>query len=356
MRTLNLFLLGVWALVCQLCSAQTNSVTESALVDDSCSFEEIIERKRQAVRVQLLSKLKIRNLPNTTRNEIPEDVRKKISVIYQEMLNEDRGIQREGVMSRPPKTKESLVFPEAETELSSNTLLYTWPVQGSGVITDRAEAEIHLPLELAVPALRVYIVNDPTVYTDMKLRREDLDRLSINVTDRVINVTNHWRRWSMEPGTNHGIMFCVGRCFSENKTIMMLGSKPYITVTVSATENRRMKRYGSRGGNSPQTCTNFPRQCCKKDHWITFKEVGLDHIILEPQAYNAGLCLGVCNEMWLEQFYHSHIMSLSDNVQARNCCAPASVDSLRIIYYDEENDTHKFETLPNMQVTECGCK
>ena len=29
------------------------------------------------------------------------------------MLNEDRGIQREGVMSRPPKTKESLVFPEA---------------------------------------------------------------------------------------------------------------------------------------------------------------------------------------------------------------------------------------------------
>lgn len=56
MRTLNLFLLGVWALVCQLCSAQTNSVTESALVDDSCSFEEIIERKRQAVRVRYLDK------------------------------------------------------------------------------------------------------------------------------------------------------------------------------------------------------------------------------------------------------------------------------------------------------------
>ena len=234
-------------------------------------------------------------------------------------------------------------------ELSSNTLLYTWTVQGSGGTADNAE--IHIPPELAVPSLRVYIVNDPTIYTDLKLRRDGLERL---FGDRVIEVTKYWRRWGMEPAINHGIMLCVGRCFSENKTIEMFGSKPYITVAIPAAD-RRMKRYGSRG-NSPQTCTNFPRQCCRKDHWITFKEVGLDNIILEPQAYNAGLCLGVCNEMWLEQFYHSHIMSFSDNVQARNCCAPASVDSLRIIYYDKENDTHRFETLPNMQVTECGCK
>ena len=53
MRTVNLFLLAIWGLVSRLCSAQINSVTDSGLVDDSCTFEEIIERKRQAVKVRL---------------------------------------------------------------------------------------------------------------------------------------------------------------------------------------------------------------------------------------------------------------------------------------------------------------
>lgn len=215
-------------------------------------------------------------------------------------------------------------------------------------------AEIHFPLEIKVPSLRVYIVNNPAVFAETKLRRDGLERL---FGERVIDITKHWRRWTLHPESNHGILFCVGRCFSENKTLEMFGSKPYITVEIAEVDNRRFRRFGGvRSGGSSQTCTNFPRQCCKKDHWITFKEVGLDHIILEPQAYNAGLCLGVCNEMWLEQFYHSHIMSMSDSVRPRNCCAPATVDALRIIYYDKENDTHKFETLPNMEVTECGCK
>ena len=241
-------------------------------------------------------------------------------------------------------------------ELGRNTLLYTWSVHTGSVMVDRAE--VHLPLELTVPSLRVYIVNDPAVYTDAKMRREGLERLigDFGRGNRIIDLTKHWRRWNEDPETNHGILFCVGRCFSENKTLEMFGPKPYITVEIPAVDNKRIRRYGGTRSADPQTCTSFPRQCCKKDHWITFKEVGLDHIILEPQQYNAGLCLGVCNEMWLEQFYHSHIMSLSEDVRARNCCAPSSVDPLRIIYYDKENDTHKFETLPNMEVTECGCK
>lgn len=353
-----MFFLLVCSLLCQITTAQINTVTEETPAEESCSFEEIIERKRQAVKIQLLTKLNIRSLPNNTRNDIPEDVRRQIAAIYQEMINEDRGRQRDDARSRPPKTKQNLLFPEAVKELGSNTLLYTWSVQTGGVMVDRAE--IHLPAELTVPSLRVYIVNNPSVYSETKPRREGLERLFGDFGDfgdRIIDVTKHWRRWTLDASTNHGILFCVGRCFSENNTLEMFGSKPYITVEIDAVDNKRNKRYGgSRSNTSPQTCTNFPRQCCKKDHWITFKEVGLDHIILEPQAYNAGLCLGVCNEMWLEQFYHSHVMSLSENVKARNCCSPVSVDSLRIIYYDKENDTHKFEILPNMEVTECGCK
>lgn len=210
-------------------------------------------------------------------------------------------------------------------------------------------AEIHLPLELTVPSLRVYIVKNSPVE---EFRREDLERV---FGERRIEVTKHWRGWTLDPSTNLGILFCVGRCFSENKTIELFGSRPYVTVEIPAGDGRRMKRYG-RGSRSPQTCSSFPRKCCKKDHWINFKEVGLDHIILEPQEYNAGLCLGICDEMYLEQFYHSHVVSQGDDMVAKNCCSPASVDSLRIIYYDKENDTHNFLILPDMEVTECGCK
>jgi hypothetical protein len=238
-------------------------------------------------------------------------------------------------------------------ELGRNTLLYTWSVKTHGAMVDRAE--VHFPMELTVPSLRVYIVNNPAILTESKLRRDDLERLS---GERVIDVTKHWRRWTLDPGTNHGILFCVGRCFSENKTLEMFGSKPYITVEIAAVDNRRVRRFGgTRSGG--QTCTKFRGQCCRQDHWITFKEVGLDHIILEPRAYNAGLCLGICKEMWLEETYHAHVMSLlngSDEQRPLNCCAPATVEPLRIVYYNIENDTHVLLKLPNMEVTECGCK
>ena len=35
------------------------------------------------LQIQLLAKLNIRSLPNNTRNDIPEDVRRQIAAIYQ---------------------------------------------------------------------------------------------------------------------------------------------------------------------------------------------------------------------------------------------------------------------------------
>ena len=228
-------------------------------------------------------------------------------------------------------------------QYSGNTRLCKWSAPPGPV----AQASVHIPPEFRVPNLKIYVIKDMSAVTDKdeKPRKREAERI---YGDQTIDITEHWRHWARYPAANNGVLFCVGRCYDADNTAPAYDGKPFITL--STPTSSLQKRYAA----SPQTCGNFPKACCYKDHYLSFKELGLDHVILEPQVFNAGLCLGVCKEMWLEQFYHSLVMSHSDS--ERVCCSPASLADLQVIYYDYALTEVRFVTLPSMIVQECGCK
>nr|AHA51427.1 myostatin [Lampea lactea] len=324
------------------------------LDDRSCPYSEIVERKRDAVKVQLLAKLNLRSLPNNTRNDIPADLRHQLSLIYRDLVHNTRSqLQQDGRVERHiDSAKRKLVFPNIGERLIQNTLYYKWTELNSGIVK---KATLRMPLELDVPHLKIYIINENFNFRKVdKLRKRQVERVHVH---KDLDVTVYYNKWVTNPNSNHGLLACIGRCYDEtnsnSEVNLTFGGKPTIELSWenddSPHANIRSKRYSS------QVCSDFPKNCCYKSHYITFKEIGMDHIIIEPQQFNAGLCLGVCKEMWLEQFYHSVIMSHSDNKE-HVCCSPAKLSDLEVLYYDHEKRDVRFMTLPTMLVEECGCK
>ena len=232
-------------------------------------------------------------------------------------------------------------------ELARNTMFYKWSVTTEGAHLEKAE--LHIPDSLAVSSVRIYILS-----SDAKLKK--LVRLPFTSGDKVVELTEFWRQWSIDSTSNRGILICLGKCYDDERDVNLFGIKPFITVRIPAAGSIRVKR----GRNSAtQSCDQFPDQCCFKDHYLTFKELGLDDYILEPRSFNAGLCMGVCSTMWLEQFYHSHVMSqVMENPanEPRNCCSPKTVIDLKVISWDAVNKEAKMDVIPKMQVRECCCK
>ena len=96
-------------------------------------------------------------------------------------------------------------------------------------------------------------------------------------------------------------------------------------------------------------CTQYPNRCCYKEHYITFAELGLDNIVIEPRYFNAGLCLGECGKLWMEQHHHSLLMP-----DEHLCCSPSKMRDLKVLVRDRGGAD--VLVLPNIVLTECGCK
>ena len=171
--------------------------------------------------------------------------------------------------------------------------------------------------------MKVYHVKNDIKFRNGKLTRIKSTGLDLE-TD--VDITPIYNEWIVDTNVNFGLLVCNGRCFSSSTVNQVLDKftdfLPTIFIDLENTL-RRSKRYGGR------QCSNFPKKCCYKEHTVTFKEIGLDFII-QPTSFNAGLCVGQCDFMWFEQFYHSTIMSralLSSDDTPYLCCSPARLVS-----------------------------
>ncbi|XP_055927667.1 inhibin beta B chain-like [Argiope bruennichi] len=129
-----------------------------------------------------------------------------------------------------------------------------------------------------------------------------------------------------------------------------------VVLSNSVGENRRHKRHAA------IDCEGESSSCCRKMVYISFKIIGWDDWIVQPEGYNANACIGSCkNRLDLTDKHHAHVIlrlskaghNYSDIIDTVNC-SPKSYSPLSIIYTDDKG-LKVITNLPDMSVSECAC-
>ncbi|CAD5228585.1 unnamed protein product [Bursaphelenchus xylophilus] len=106
---------------------------------------------------------------------------------------------------------------------------------------------------------------------------------------------------------------------------------------------------------------NKHQRCQMRDRTVSFREIGWDKWIIAPKEFPADYCSGSC-EFPLEPAHHAtnhaQLQSILHTLAGTDipdvCCAPQKLDSLSLLFYDE-NGNVVLKNFPKMVVSSCGC-
>ncbi|XP_053577615.1 transforming growth factor beta-1 proprotein [Bombina bombina] len=134
---------------------------------------------------------------------------------------------------------------------------------------------------------------------------------------------------------------------------------PYLLIT-STPVDRLENSHSSRRKRSVEKEFCFKsevKKCCVRPLHINFRRDLGWKWIHEPKGYDANYCMGPCPYIWSSENYYSTAMALynQNNPEASvsPCCVPDVLEPLPIIYY--VGRTAKVEQLSNMMVKSCQC-
>ncbi|KAJ8943238.1 hypothetical protein NQ318_009929 [Aromia moschata] len=103
--------------------------------------------------------------------------------------------------------------------------------------------------------------------------------------------------------------------------------------------------------------------CKKRPLYIDFAEIKYDVWIVQPSGYDAYQCQGRCFYPVAEHLNptkHAIVQALLHSVApsraARSCCVPTNLDSISILYVDNNGVLTYRYAYKDMVVVECGCR
>ncbi|EFA09252.1 bone morphogenetic protein 10 [Tribolium castaneum] len=103
--------------------------------------------------------------------------------------------------------------------------------------------------------------------------------------------------------------------------------------------------------------------CRRKPLYINFSEINFDLWILQPPGYEAYQCQGKCFYPVAEHLNptkHAIVQALLHSVSpskvSRSCCVPTNLDSISILYVDNNGVLTYRYAYKDMVVLECGCR
>lgn len=102
---------------------------------------------------------------------------------------------------------------------------------------------------------------------------------------------------------------------------------------------------------------NYEENCCVRQLYINFREDLGWRWIHQPEGYYANFCSGPCPYLRSADTTHSSLLSLYNTLNpeasASPCCVPQDLEPLTILYYVGRSP--KVEQLSNMVVKSCKC-
>ncbi|XP_059398311.1 transforming growth factor beta-1 proprotein-like [Carassius carassius] len=345
---------------------------------------ELIKRKRiEAIRGQILSKLRLSKEPEVDEEEELQNVPAELISVYNSTveLNEEQALPleqpREDPMEEEYYAKEVHKFTMKLKQGTPDKLLFN--------ITDISHT-LGLNCTISQVELRMRIMSFSGVTeqrlelyqgTGNKSRYLESRFISDQMASKwlTFDVTKTMKDWlqrneaeqgfqlkmadNCDPSTTFplkiaGLLTTRG----DTETLADHMPKPHILVmSLPLDGSSSSKSRRKRQTETDQVCTDKSDSCCVRSLYIDFrKDLGWKWIH-EPSGYYANYCTGSCSFVWTSENKYSQVLALyrhhNPGASAQPCCVPQVLDPLPILYYVGRQ--HKVEQLSNMIVKTCKC-
>ncbi|KAM4743298.1 transforming growth factor, beta 1a [Anableps anableps] len=352
---------------------------------------EIVRQKRiEAIRSQILSKLRLPKAPEPEEAGEQEDIPTTLLSLYnstKDMLKEQQ-IEVQSTIS--PEQEEEEYFAKVMDKFNmtgKNSTERTKTMSFSIAGIRNSVGEYHL---LTSAELRMLIKN-PSINKEQRVElyyssgssfRYHASRFVTNqMRDKWLSfdVTEPVQQWLKDKADEDQkfelrvfcecqqqqtsqFTFFVSGMFDkrgDKATMELMTEQPPYILTMSIPKNMssHLTSRKKRSTSGPETCTAQTENCCVRSLYIDFrKDLGWKWIH-KPTGYLANYCMGSCTYIWNAENKYSQILALykhhNPGASAQPCCVPQTLEPLPILYYVGRQ--HRVDQLSNMIVKSCKC-
>ncbi|XP_064837146.1 transforming growth factor beta-1 proprotein-like [Oncorhynchus masou masou] len=349
---------------------------------------ELVKRKRiEAIRGQILSKLRLPKEPEIDQEGDSEEVPTSLMSIYNITVE----LSEEQVKTYIPPTqdaeeeayfaKEVHKFNMKQSENTSKyQMLFNMSEMRSVLGTDRLLSQAELRLLIKNRGLHDSSEQRLELYrgTGDKARYMKSHFVSKEWANHWVSfdVTKTLREWLQGAGEEQGFQLKLpcecGKAMEEflfeisgmnkprgdKETLLMNMPKPHILLmSLPVERHSQLSSRKKRQSTTEEICSDKSESCCVRKLYIDFrKDLGWKWIH-EPTGYFANYCMGPCTYIWNTENKYAQVLALykhhNPGASAQPCCVPQVLEPLPILYYVGRQ--HKVEQLSNMIVKSCKC-
>ncbi|XP_053701776.1 transforming growth factor beta-3 proprotein [Synchiropus splendidus] len=391
-------------LLLSTCVTMTLSLSTCTTVD----IDHIKKKRVEAVRGQILSKLRLTSPPQTTG---PSQVPYQVLALYNstkeliEELGRDRQqscgqdnteteyyakeIYKFNMINGPPENNDLPNCPKGITskvfrfnvstmEKNSTNLFRAefraLRIPNAGAKRNEQRIELYQILQKDDPKAKQRYIGGKNVLT-----KGTPEWVSFDVTETV-------REWLMYRQTNLGLeisVHCPCHTFKPNGDIIKNANEvlevkfkgmepehddqalreqlyPHLILMMlppHRLDTQSSSRRRKRALDTNYCFNNYEENCCVRPLYINFRQDLGWRWIHQPEGYYANFCSGPCPYLRSTETTHSSLLSLYNTLNpeasASPCCVPQDLEPLTILYYVGRSP--KVEQLSNMVVKSCKC-
>ncbi|XP_028289471.1 growth/differentiation factor 8 [Parambassis ranga] len=333
----------------------------------TCEVRQQIKTMRlNAIKSQILSKLRMKEAPNISR-DIVKQLLPKAPPLQQlldqyDVLGDDN---RDVVMEEDDEhaTTETIMMmatePESIVQVDGEPkccfFSFTQKIQANRIV--RAQLWVYLrPVEEATTVFlqisRLMPVTDGSRH--IRIRSLKIDVNAGVSSWQSIDVKQVLTVWLRQPETNWGIEINAFDSRGNDLAVTSAepgeeGLQPFMEVKISEGPKRARRDSGlDCDENSPES------RCCRYPLTVDFEDFGWDWIIA-PKRYKANYCSGECEYMHLQKYPHTHLVNKANpRGTAGPCCTPTKMSPINMLYFNRKEQII-YGKIPSMVVDRCGC-
>nr|ABS19668.1 myostatin [Lates niloticus] len=333
----------------------------------TCEVRQQIKTMRlNAIKSQILSKLRMKEAPNISRDIVKQLLPKAPPL--QQLLDQYDVVgddNKDVVMEEDDEHAITETIMMMATELESIVQVdgepkccffsFTQKFQASRVV--RAQLWVHLrPSDEATTVFlqisRLMPVTDGNRH--IRIRSLKIDVNSGVSSWQSIDVKQVLTVWLRQPETNWGIEINAFDSRGNDLAVTSVepgeeGLQPFMEVKISEGPKRARRDTGlDCDENSPES------RCCRYPLTVDFEDFGWDWIIA-PKRYKANYCSGECEYMHLQKYPHTHLVNKANpRGTAGPCCTPTKMSPINMLYFNRKEQII-YGKIPSMVVDRCGC-
>ncbi|KAM4609256.1 growth/differentiation factor 8 [Polymixia lowei] len=343
------------------------TITEDTEQCATCEVRQQIKNMRlNAIKSQILSKLRLKQAPNISR-DVVKQLLPKAPPLQQlldqyDVLGDDN---KDGIMEEDDEhaITETIMMMATEPESIVQVdripkccfFSFSQKLQVNRIV--RAQLWVHLrPVDEATTVFLQISRLMPVTDDNRRIRIRSL-KIDVNAgvsSWQSIDVKQVLTVWLRQPETNWGIEINAFDSRGVDLAITSAesgeeGLQPFMEVKISEGPRRARRDSGlDCDENSPES------RCCRYPLTVDFEDFGWDWIIA-PKRYKANYCSGECEYMHLQKYPHTHLVNKANpRGTAGPCCTPTKMSPINMLYFNRKEQII-YGKIPSMVVDRCGC-